>query len=880
MDADTPGPNRCVFSLCVALAVAAAARVWLPAWAAGQEPARPAEYTARVEVVARTVMIDVLDAKGRPVDRLPAGLVTVLEDGVRRQVLEVRPVAPPPGARASAVRSESTARVAERGSVAAESRVVVALDPETLGLREWRQATAELAGSAEALVALGAVDVVALSSPPRRLVTASRDATAVRRALALAGLEVAPADGFYARRYRFMREMQAMLDSVPPPRGDERAERQRKGAPPLGHHQQAVVKWLRVETMQLAEGEQALVRAAIGRLQDAVVTAGRPLVVVWAAGCDPMPGEFVDQLFPPGFPPDERLAVVETARSFSLMSELDEVWQAWAGDGVRVVSWSPARLEGIDHGSADARHAVPNNLLRPLAVEPLAIFQAAATTTGGVLVQHPSEIPAVLTSIRGRFEVTYQTDLTRPGWRTLHFEVAEPRWTVRAPLRVLVRAPQALPTPEPVEPVSLAVELAATAVPSEEPGREAVTLPVSFDVAPMAGRLGVEGDATFLLRLYAALPGGKVLTRDIDLTWPDLPAEGELSYEASLLVPAGASSFAVEVRERTSGAVGFAGPVEATRPRTPTDEQLITEAELRGYRASADVHIAEARFVSPEPGAPGPDQLRVLWKGIEQRVVRVAGGAGSSLELGIAIDVSESVLPVRDAFLNAATQAAERLLGTQDRVFRVDFGTRPRLVGAALGEPGLLFAAAPGGRPEKTAIFDALDFALRSFVGAADRAALIVFTDGCQTTGRTGWRDVEVLARARAVPLFVVMADADSCDDQAVIAVPERTAILSELTVGKGLSTTVSSVPAPARKNLTAELNGADPRFWLSRLAVESGGGRYSLKRAARAGDVWAEVENALARLWVAVFEPSDPALDRNQVEVRLGRRPILRPGS
>ena len=50
------------------------------------------------------------------------------------------------------------------------------------------------------------------------------------------------------------------------------------------------------------------------------------------------------------------------------------------------------------------------------------------------------------------------------------------------------------------------------------------------------------------------------------------------------------------------------------------------------------------------------------------------------------------------------------------------------------------------------------------------------------------------------------------------------------------------------------------------------------MRKAERAEAVWGEVEAALARLWVAVFEPSDARLDSRQVEVRSAEGRLLRP--
>ena len=69
----------------------------------------------------------------------------------------------------------------------------------------------------------------------------------------------------------------------------------------------------------------------------------------------------------------------------------------------------------------------------------------------------------------------------------------------------------------------------------------------------------------------------------------------------------------------------------------------------------------------------------------------------------------------------------------------------------------------PPASRRRTAIFDGVKFALGRFEGSSDRMALVVLTDGCETTGRTTWQEVARAARNRAVPVFFVVADATLC---------------------------------------------------------------------------------------------------------------------
>ena len=529
-----------------------------------------------------------------------------------------------------------------------------------------------------------------------------------------------------------------------------------------------------------------------------------------------------------------------------------------------MVGWSVTRPDELLAGSAEARRPLDGAGLFELAIDPFAMFETAAATTGGALVKRGSDLDEALTSVRGRFVVSYQTDAVAPGWHDVRVEVATMGWRVRHAPRVLVPA---LAVPRTAPPIELAVEMAPVRGAAAQPGRETITLPVVVDLEPLRGRFAEGREVRLAFRVFATLPSGRTVARAIDVVLPRLPREGALRYETSLVVPAGTSAFAVEVREASTGAIGAAGPVDAPAGgpsgAAASGAAAAPDEAHAPFTESSEVRIGEALFLAPEGTAGAPEAVRVLWKDAEQRIVRVAGGAGSPLELGIVIDVSESVAAERAAFARAATEAAARLLGPGDRVFRVDFGTLPRFLGAAQGGPGDLFAAASAGPPERTAIFDALRFALDRFEGTADRAALIVFTDGCETAGRTDWREVARVARSTARPLFVVMATGRFCEVKVDAPPPSL------------------SMVGTARLNIQTDAAikpDSRSRASLVTLANETGGLVFRVKNLAEVATAWSEIEAALARLWVAVFETSDPALDSREVEVRSAGGRLLRP--
>jgi hypothetical protein len=538
----------------------AAVLACIAATASAQVEVSPQEFAARMEVIARTIAFDVVDSGGKPVDQVTVDMITVSEDGVERRVLEVRPYALIQVTGGTAPAAATAAPARPLGPTVVRSRVVVALDPVTLGPRDWREATEELSRAADSLVALGPVDVVALSAPVHRAASGTRDPEAVRAALAEVQEQVPPFDAFYRGRTRLLRDAQERRGVFQDIGGGAGATLGvgRGAAGMMAGTAAAQVATLRGAAHELAADEERLLRDSLDRLGGVLAALPRPSILVWVAGGDPMPGEFFARLLPSNMNPGDVATIADAGQSTSFWNRLDELWEAWAEEGVRVVAWSPSRVRWTEIGSAETRGLLQNDRPVRMAEQELALFQGAAEKTGGALALTGKELPRALASVAGRFLLTYQTDSAAPGWRSLRLEVARRGWKVRYPERILVPEEKR----QGVHPV-LSVELTATREASDQPGRERVTLPVVVDLAPLRERLGLEAAVRLIVKVTAIPPHGRAVAREVEVALPRLPAEGSLRYETSLIVPTGTSGYAVEVREPTTGAVGTAGPVEA-----------------------------------------------------------------------------------------------------------------------------------------------------------------------------------------------------------------------------------------------------------------------------------------------------------------------------
>ena len=239
---------------------------------------QPSGFGDRVEVIARSVYVDILDDSKHAVGKIPAGVLTVSEDGVSRPVLEVRLRS---GDRTRPMAQTEANDTAAPGVLAtpAPRFVLVALDPVTLGRQAWKAVIAQLDATADALVGIGPVDVLALTTPPLRAVTGATDAAAVRAALAHVAATITPQDRFYRNRSRAIVELQQVL-------------RQRS---PLLEAERLL--------QQLAPEEERVLRDCLDRLDAALAGSGRPLVAFWAAQGDPDTAGFVRSRLPADLDP-------------------------------------------------------------------------------------------------------------------------------------------------------------------------------------------------------------------------------------------------------------------------------------------------------------------------------------------------------------------------------------------------------------------------------------------------------------------------------------------------------------------------------------------------------------------------------------------------
>ncbi|MGC8916895.1 MAG: VWA domain-containing protein [Thermoanaerobaculum sp.] len=162
---------------------------------------------------------------------------------------------------------------------------------------------------------------------------------------------------------------------------------------------------------------------------------------------------------------------------------------------------------------------------------------------------------------------------------------------------------------------------------------------------------------------------------------------------------------------------------------------------------------ATGRFVSDV----NPQEFEVLEDGRPVEVTSVSWSQDQPVSLGLAVDTSGSMVKdfalVRDAvggFLGSFLRPRDRFfVGTFSWEFKllVEWASDPRLA-----QDRLRRVSVEGG----TSLHDAVIKALELFRGRKGPKALVVITDGEDTTSRTGWEHALRFARTTRTPVFPI----------------------------------------------------------------------------------------------------------------------------
>src|SRR5258706_703485 len=179
------------------------------------------------------------------------------------------------------------------------------------------------------------------------------------------------------------------------------------------------------------------------------------------------------------------------------------------------------------------------------------------------------------------------------------------------------------------------------------------------------------------------------------------------------------------------------------------------------FSEEVNVHLVELPTTVLRDGHTVNDlqqaAFTVLDDGKPVKVAKFEHVTNLPLSIGLAIDTSGSMQPRMAEAQKAGSQFFMNTLRKGDRAFLVSFDSQPQLVqrwSANLSDVNAGLAKLRA--DESTALYDAIVYSLYNFVGVKGQKALVVITDGHDTSSKFAFDLAIEYARRAAVPIYAI----------------------------------------------------------------------------------------------------------------------------
>jgi VWFA-related protein len=268
------------------------------------------------------------------------------------------------------------------------------------------------------------------------------------------------------------------------------------------------------------------------------------------------------------------------------------------------------------------------------------------------------------------------------------------------------------------------------------------------------------------------------------------------------------------------------------------DGTEIEDARLlnAGVPLTSDVHVMEVP-VYFETGVPAASALQIREAGKPRSIERIVPAAEAPARVALVLDSSLSMAPHMFDLQEAALRFVEENLDARDETMVVGFGgsvqtQRPTRDRAEV-ERAVLRLRAAGTTP----LHDAMIQALLELQIGGSRRALVVFSDGMDTSSVFRAADVEEVARRVGVPIYVLSFEPPVAPEGPR---PGRTAVMVPSNV---------EIVAAAQRTLAS-------------LAKRSGGKVFQLRSLEELRGIWNAVGADLRKQSLVLFRTDAGAKD------------------
>ncbi len=274
--------------------------------------------------------------------------------------------------------------------------------------------------------------------------------------------------------------------------------------------------------------------------------------------------------------------------------------------------------------------------------------------------------------------------------------------------------------------------------------------------------------------------------------------------------------------------------------RTAEDVVLINTPQSM---AEVNVHLVELPTTVTRNGRPVADlpqsAFTVLDEGKPVAIAKFEQVAGLPLSLGLAIDTSTSMQPRMAEAQKAGAEFVTSVMKKGDKAFLVAFDSQPHVVQAWSANAAELTSGLAHLRTdESTALYDAIVYSLYNFTGTSGQKALIVITDGKDTSSKFSFDQATEYARRAGVPVYAIGIGIGGAD--------------------------------------------VDVRYRLGKFCSETGGNVYYIEQASDLHRIYNDIQTELRSQYILGFYPPESAKGRSKwhtvsVQVNDGKAKTIR---
>jgi Ca-activated chloride channel family protein len=252
-------------------------------------------------------------------------------------------------------------------------------------------------------------------------------------------------------------------------------------------------------------------------------------------------------------------------------------------------------------------------------------------------------------------------------------------------------------------------------------------------------------------------------------------------------------------------------------PQPPVEDLVMINTPQ--FMEDINVHLVELPTTVLRGGHPVNDLTETAFKVMDEgkpvKVAKFEHVTNLPLSIGLAIDTSASMQPRMSEAQKAASQFFTNVMRKGDRAFLVSFDTQPQLIQRWSPRLADMNAGLAKLRAEEsTALYDAIVYSLYNFLGVKGQRALVLVTDGKDTSSKFSFDQAIEYARRAAVPIYAI-----------------------------GIGIRASEV---------------DTRYKLSRFCSETGGNAYYIEQAAELNRIYTDIQNELRSQYILGFYPPE----------------------